>query len=238
MADARQRSLHEIFLSNGGRQINKWLHYFDIYERHFARFRGHAPVMLEIGVLGGGSLQMWKEYFGSGARIVGLDINPKCKAFEEEGIEIHIGSQDDPRVLDDLLAQHDFDIVLDDGSHQMQHLSATFEHLYNALSPRGVYMLEDLHCCYFPGFGGGLGREGSFLEIVKNCIDQLHATYITGVEPDAFTRGTAGIHVYDSIVAFEKAPQGERQKLRTGGMGQIGGKTPRAAKAAKSERKS
>ena len=221
MPDPKMRSLAEIFLSNGERQIYKWLHYFDIYEKHFARFRGKSPVMLEIGVLGGGSLQMWKEYFGPGTQIVGLDINPKCKKFEEDGIDVVIGSQDDEAVLDDLLERYAFDIVLDDGSHQMDHLNATFSHLYTAISPNGVYLLEDLHCCYFPRFGGGLGREGSFLETVKTCIDQLHATYISDVEPDAFTRGTAGIHIYDSIVAFEKAPQGERQRLATAGMGQL-----------------
>ena len=213
--------LAEIFLSNGGRQIYKWLHYFEIYERHLARFRGRAPVMLEIGVLGGGSLQMWKQYFGDGAQIVGLDINPDCKAFEEDGIEIVIGSQDDEVVLDQLLERFRFDIVLDDGSHRMDHMNASFTHLYNAISPHGVYMVEDLHCCYFPRFGGGLGVEGSFIETVKTCIDQLHAGYIRGVEADDFSRGTAGIHVYDSIAAFEKAPQGERQRLATAGMGQL-----------------
>ena len=215
------RSLAEIFLSNGERQIYKWLHYFDIYERHLARFRDRAPVMLEIGVLGGGSLQMWKEYFGPGAKIVGLDINPKCKKYEGDGIEVVIGSQEDDAVLDSLLERFEFDIVLDDGSHQMEHMNASFAHLYNAISPHGVYLLEDLHCCYFPRFGGGLGAEGSFMETVKRCIDQLHASYIREVEPDAFTRGTAGIHIYDSIVAFEKAPQGERQRLATAGMGQL-----------------
>ncbi len=215
------KSLHEIFLSNGGRQINKWLHFFDIYERHFARFVGKAPTMLEIGVLGGGSLQMWKTYFGPGAKIVGLDLDQKCSEFAEDQIDVVIGSQDDPKVLDDLLNRYSFDIVLDDGSHQMDHLSKTFTHLYDQLSPNGVYMLEDLHCCYFEGYGGGYKKPGTFLEIVKDCIDQLHATYNSDAKVDTFTRSTFAIDIYDSIVAFEKAPQAERQKLRTGGMGQV-----------------
>jgi SAM-dependent methyltransferase len=216
-----ERSLAEIFLANGGRQINKWLHYFDIYERHFARFRGQAPVMLEIGVLGGGSLQMWKEYFGPGAQIVGLDINPECADFAGEGVEVVIGSQDDASVLDALLERHAFDIVLDDGSHMMKHMRTSFAHLYGRIAANGVYMLEDLHCCYFDGYDGGLKREGTFIEIVKERIDQLHAQYAKGLKPDAFTRETGGIHIYDSIVAFERAPQGERQKLRTGAMGTL-----------------
>jgi len=37
MGQSDERSLHRIFLSNGEERIHKWLHYFDIYERHLAR---------------------------------------------------------------------------------------------------------------------------------------------------------------------------------------------------------
>ena len=80
--------LHRYFLNNSHKRLHKWIHYFDIYETHFARFRGKAPVMVEIGVMGGGSLKMWKEYFGEGSRIVGVDINPDCKVHEGEGTPI------------------------------------------------------------------------------------------------------------------------------------------------------
>jgi limonene-1,2-epoxide hydrolase len=68
--------LHKYFLNNNNRRIHKWFHYFDIYEKHFSRFRNLKPVILEIGVMGGGSLEMWRDYFGEGAQIIGLDIDP------------------------------------------------------------------------------------------------------------------------------------------------------------------
>lgn len=216
-----QRSLHQIFLSNGGRLMHKWLHYFDIYERHFARFVGKAPTMLEIGVYRGGSLSMWQQYFGKDARIVGLDIEPNCAKYAGDNVEIVIGSQDDPDVLNDILSRYEFDIVLDDGSHEMHHLNASFDLIYDRISPNGVYMLEDLHCCYFHRFGGGLKREGSFMETVKDKIDELHATYTGKLEVSKFTRSTASINIYDSIVVFEKAPQGARAHIRTGAMGSL-----------------
>src|SRR5688572_18968779 len=74
------------FFANPGRMIQKWHHYFDIYHRHFQSFRGKSPVVLEIGVFQGGSLQMWRDYFGPGAKIVGIDIDPRCMQFEEPGI--------------------------------------------------------------------------------------------------------------------------------------------------------
>jgi len=56
--------LEAYFRDNTGRQIHKWHHYFEIYDRHLARFRGTDVHVLEFGVAQGGSMQMWKEYFG------------------------------------------------------------------------------------------------------------------------------------------------------------------------------
>jgi len=212
--------LHRYFLNNGGKRLHKWVHYFDIYERHLARFRGRAVTMLEIGVAGGGSLAMWRAYLGPEARIVGLDIDPACSAHATEGIEIVIGSQDDPRVLDRILAAHPaIDIVLDDGSHMMAHVAASFRHLYPRISADGLYIVEDLHTAYWEEYGGGLGREGTFVEIAKGLFDEMNAVHTRGaLAPSAFTASTQSITVYDSVIAFEKRPQGHRQAPITGGM--------------------
>src|SRR5687767_10929859 len=91
--------LEKYFRQNNKRLIHKWGHYFDVYDRHFARFRGKEITILEIGVSQGGSLQMWKNYFGDKAKIYGIDINPHCKELEEENIKIFIGSQSDRKFL-------------------------------------------------------------------------------------------------------------------------------------------
>lgn len=87
--------LQHYFETNNGRLIHKWMHYFAIYERHFERFVGQEVNILEIGVSHGGSLQMWKQYFGDKATIVGIDIDPRCISFEEEQVSILIGDQGD-----------------------------------------------------------------------------------------------------------------------------------------------
>lgn len=84
------------FEHNDGRLIDKWDHYFEVYERHFEPFRGRRPTMLEIGISHGGSLQMWRHYLGPGSTIVGVDIDPRVAALAERGIEIAVGSQADP----------------------------------------------------------------------------------------------------------------------------------------------
>ena len=55
-------------------ELDKYLHYFDVYEKHLKRFVGQSFCMIEIGVNQGGSLFMWREYFGKGVRIVGIDL--------------------------------------------------------------------------------------------------------------------------------------------------------------------
>ena len=61
--------LWDYFNNNEGYRIHKWKHFFDIYEAHFSRFRGMEIVIVEFGVFHGGSLQMWKHYFGEKARV-------------------------------------------------------------------------------------------------------------------------------------------------------------------------
>jgi len=205
--------LHRYFLNNGHKRLHKWVHYFDIYERHFSRFRDKNPVMLEIGVHGGGSLSMWKNYFGLDSKIIGIDINPECKKHEAEGIHVFIGSQDDPELINNIFNLYpNIDIILDDGSHKMEHMIASFELMYDRLSSNGIYMVEDVHTSYWSNFGGGLKKEGSFMEFVKDKLDELNAAHTKGVIPiSKFTQTTDSVVCYDSVVVFERRIQGRRQ---------------------------
>src|SRR5215472_16408253 len=74
-----------------GRGVWKWNHYFEVYERHFSRFRRTPVRVLEIGVYSGGSLEMWSEYFGPEAQIYGVDIEPACKAYDSDSVKVLIG---------------------------------------------------------------------------------------------------------------------------------------------------
>jgi len=212
--------LHKYFLNNSHKRLHKWVHYFDIYERHLARFRGTSPTMIEIGVMGGGSLAMWKEYLGPESRIIGIDIDSKCKVHEDDGIEIFIGSQDDPATIDAIFSKYPkVDIVLDDGSHIMQHMISSFELMYHRLDPNGIYIVEDTHTCYWDEYGVGIGREGGFMEFVKQKLDEINAVHTRGKMPvTEFTRSTDCIACYDSVIAFERRRQGGRQAPITQGM--------------------
>lgn len=212
--------LEKYFQANTRGKIRKWQHYFEVYDRHFSRFRGTDVHVLEIGVADGGSLQMWKEYFGPSARIFGVDINPHCKQLEEERIEIFIGDQADRRFLESVAsAIPRIDILIDDGGHTMKQQIHTFEVLFPRIRERGVYLCEDLHTSYWREYGGGLRRRGTFIEYSKSFIDALHAWHSREPHELAvsdFTRSTHSLHYYDSILVVEKRPMEEPQVLKTG----------------------
>lgn len=193
------------FLVDDHRRTHKWYQYFPVYEQHFARFRNRHITLFEIGLGEGGSLQLWKRHLGPFARIVGMDVEPMCKQLEEDQIHVRIGSQDDRNFLAQVVAEFgNPDIVIDDGSHLQAHINATFDFLYPKVAKNGIYLVEDLHSAYWPDHGGGLRREGSFIERVKTYIDEIHAEYTGGELPrSALGDRTTSIHVYDSIVVFE-----------------------------------
>lgn len=194
------------FLTNDKRVIHKWKHYFPIYERHFKEFVYKSVTFIEIGCGKGGSLQMWKRYFGPHARIIGIDIDPGCKKFEEDQVEIHIGQQQDYQFLEDLINEIGTpDIVLDDGSHMMSHIIASFQFLYPRMAKNGIYMVEDLHTAYWDEYEGGLHKPSTFVELCKDLIDELNADHTRGALPGTeFTKSTLSMHFYDSIAVFER----------------------------------
>ena len=213
------RALEEIFEQNEGRLIHKWMHYFDIYERHFAPFRRRSPRILEIGVSHGGSLDLWSNWFGQGAQIIGVDIDPRAATLTRPGVEVVIGDQGDSAFLDALATDHGpFDIVIDDGSHQPAHQILTLQRLWPAMRPGGVFLVEDLHSNYWPEYNGELLRSDTFIEFVKPLIDDLHAFHsrTSGFQPTEWTRTLGGIHVYDSIIVLDRVDRDEPFHRMTG----------------------
>ncbi len=198
--------LVEIFTGVQGAMVHKWHHYLPIYDRYFGPWRGKPLKFLEIGVSFGGSLQMWRNYFGPDAVIFGIDINPDCAAYDGHHGRVRIGSQDDPAFLREVVAEMGgVDVVLDDGSHHMPHIRASLEVLFPLLSSPGTYMIEDLHTAYWPNFGGGLGAPGNFFDDVRRMIDEMHCWYHSNpADTSGMGASMSGISVHDSIAVLEK----------------------------------
>jgi 23S rRNA U2552 (ribose-2'-O)-methylase RlmE/FtsJ len=198
--------LLDIYVNNKGNIVHKWHHYLPIYDQYFSRFRGRKVRFLEIGVNKGGSLEMWRKYFGKNAVIYGVDINPDCARFNGVAGEVRIGSQDDPVFLNKVLEEMGgVDIVLDDGSHQMMHIKSSLKYIFSQLTDGGIYMIEDLHCAYWRKFGGGFGVRANFFRLVDQIINDMHHWYhANGMKVAAISENCTAIHIHDSITVLEK----------------------------------
>jgi hypothetical protein len=190
-----------LLLAHKGNLVTKWAHYPAIYDAHLSRFRGTPVRFLEIGVGMGGSLDIWREYFGPEATIFGIDINPDCAQFDGVSGSVRIGSQADAsflyKVIDEMGG---VDVVLDDGSHNSRHMRKTLATLFPRLSEGGVYMIEDMHCAYLPRFGGGYRWPWSFVSDMKAIIDDMHHWYHRR-KPALLPYA---MHCYDSVVVLDK----------------------------------
>jgi len=199
--------LEQYFYRNTGKIIFKTLHYFEIYDRHFSRFIGKEITILEIGVFKGGSLELWRNYFGRKCKIYGIDINPECKKYENKQIEILIGDAEDREFLRAVKEKiPKIDILIDDGGHTMNQQITTFEELYPIISPDGVYLCEDIETSYWKEYGGGYKKENSYIEYSKNLIDYLNAWDSKEKEltVNKFTLSTHSMHYYNSVLVIEK----------------------------------
>jgi hypothetical protein len=166
--------------------IHKMLHYLPAYESALSPFRSRPIKMLEIGVARGGSLQMWRRYLDPESTIVGIDIDPTTRQFDDPSRRLHvrIGSQTDISFLQGVVNElGPFDVILDDGSHMNSHIAQTFRHLFpNGLAPGGVYIVVDLHSNYWKPYRD---TPMSFADLTKWLIDAMHAHYqVAGREVD------------------------------------------------------
>lgn len=194
------------FLTNKDNGMMKGVHYFPIYEKHFAAWQNKSMTFIEIGVDRGGSLPMWQRYFGPMAKIIGIDINPACKKHERPGIFIRIGDQGDPQFLQSVVDEFGVpDVLLDDGSHQADLTFKSFSFFYPKMLKNSIYMVEDAGTAYWKDYGGGLDNPKSFINISKKFVDSLNANATRGaVKRDFITDQTLSISFYKSVIVYEK----------------------------------
>lgn len=166
------KTIEELFSESSGGVIYKWRHYLPISESIFEKFVGRTVKVLEIGVLRGGSLKLWREYFGVNAEIYGIDIDPAAKQYEAEGIKIFIGDQSDPKFLASVLEEvGSLDIVIDDGAHTNHMVMTSFEALYPAT--RHLYIVEDTHALYWWGGIYSFIRDIQYIFAGKSNLQSL-----------------------------------------------------------------
>lgn len=183
-----------------GRGIWKWLHYFDIYHRHFQKFVGKEVRVVEVGIYSGGSLDMWKAYFGPRCLVYGVDIKEACKVYEDERTRVFIGDQSDRDFWKKFREQvPKIDVLIDDGGHMAEQQIVTLEETLPYMRPGGVYLCEDI-----------VGTQNRFAAYMNGLGAALNAFEQKGVSearviPEPFQRAIYSVHLYPFVAVIEKA---------------------------------
>jgi methyltransferase family protein len=195
--------LRSIFMKLENRSI-KWDTYFPAYESLFGSFVGRKATLVEIGVLNGGSLSMWREYLGPQARIIGIDNNPVAKRLVEQGFEIFIGDQASPEFWKSFFAQvGPIDVLIDDGGHTNRQQIVTVDAVVENVNDGGRVIVEDTHASYLQGFGNP--SRYSFVNFAKGLVDRINARSprVCAQAPRSWTRMVHSIEFFESIVCLK-----------------------------------
>jgi hypothetical protein len=213
--------LYQLWIGTSGG--HKWTQYFGVYRDVFGSLISQPMRILEIGVLNGAGLRLWRSYFSHpNTVVVGIDILPGCAQLDSpnERIHVRIGSQADPEFLQRVVSEFGpFDLIIDDGSHRSSHMIASFNYLFaDGLKESGIYFVEDLHANYWPQWRD---TTRSFLDVCKELVEHMHAHYQRGspelflvaspsnqpmaaLEVPIITTMIREIRFFDSIVAIYK----------------------------------
>jgi hypothetical protein len=126
--------------------------YGEIYDKYFRDYREIAMNICDIGIDEGFSLLANKEYFIN-ANIHGVDIDDKS-FYDSERIKTHIVDQNNENDINIFVNKMkndniQFDIIIDDASHDVVHQQVTFGKLFEILKHGGLYIIEDLGSSFF-----------------------------------------------------------------------------------------
>lgn len=227
--------LAEIHYRSHGKLSDKWDLYIEVYNQLLSKWRKEPIDVLEIGVQNGGSLETWAQYFSGARNLIGCDVNEKCAElqFDDPRINVIVGDATDPTTVAQIgLITETLDLVIDDGSHTSRDIVRAFTAYFHKLNPGGIYIAEDLHCCYWSEWGGGLCSPDSGMEFFKVLCDSLNSSYWhrMDISPFEYVNSIANLHdcsieyetlqtilsieFYDSLCIITKAPSGVHPRIQ------------------------
>ena len=184
----QKESLHALLRKSGSDKANHH-QYARLYEPLLKQWRSKPIKFLEIGVEDGHSLKVWNEYFDhSDTNILGLAYANKIQeSLDDKRISIIHGSQEDPKVLQNIALFGNYSIIIDDGSHVPSHQWYTFTFLWKTIVPGGIYIIEDIETNYWSTkssiYGNSLKNEHNIMPKFKALIDTgVNSEFYTGID--------------------------------------------------------
>ena len=152
----------------------KYDNYFKVYEDLLKIYVGNQITIIEVGIFNGGSLFMWRQFFGPQARIIGVDLNPGAKKWEEHGFEIYIGDQSNELFWKQLYSEiGKVDVLIDDGGHTNRQQIITVDCSIENIKDGGLIIVEDVHASYLREFGNPWSY--SFIKFTAKIVDSINS---------------------------------------------------------------
>lgn len=148
--------------------------YIDEYQRLLEPYRENSTV-LEIGLFMGESLRMWEEFFID-SDVIGVDISDwqLTNLINEGTHNIIIGDATKEEILD-TLPDKMFDVIIDDGSHLLEHQIKSFDIFKNRMKPNGIYIIEDIV---------NIDKDKDVFEKLHNNVEIIDNRHIKGRSDD------------------------------------------------------
>ena len=117
--------------------------YIPVYEMLFKGLKEKNVNFLEIGVQNGGSLELFKRYFINGT-LTGIDVNDMpLWLFKSDRIKIFQKNAYSLETLDSF-KDYSFDIIIDDGPHDLNSMLYVSKFYVNKLKNDGLLIIEDI----------------------------------------------------------------------------------------------
>lgn len=125
--------------------------YIEVYEEILKPYRLKTGRVLEIGLFNGASLRLWEQYFIN-SKVYGID----CSETPHDGLadlrpmiaegthNIFIGDATKEADIDRCFVGIKWDIVFDDGNHNINSQLQTFEIFKNRMNKGGMIIIEDI----------------------------------------------------------------------------------------------
>ena len=181
----------------------KYKNYFYIYDKLFNKYKNKNITFVEVGVFSGGSLFMWKNFFGKKAKIIGIDLNPDSKRFEKYGFQIFIGDQSKDSFWKNFFKKvGKVDIVLDDGGHTNYQQIITTNCCIPNIKDNGMLVVEDVHTSFISNKWHNPSKY-SYINYCKKLIEDINSRY-PGLKKFNFSlsKYIFSIENFESIISF------------------------------------
>ena len=192
------KTLDELGLLHGTDKASSFHGYLNTYDRYFHMMRMNRINLLEIGIAGGASLRMWRDYFPN-AMLYGLDHNPESVKHEMRA-ELILGDVADFKTWNNFqTCGIQFDVVIDDGGHFSHQIMDAFSGAWPLLKPGGIYAIEDLHAPYAHENGG----QATIWDWILLSMHELNE-WGEGQCGKPTKSDIAFIHLYKSLVIIGK----------------------------------